>query len=335
MRRRASRRKPLITVRAVTLVVLGFVLAGIGGAGAYFLPAAVAAAEFTDTSAVTRAAAGALPAAAATTAPAPAGQPADLQPFTVLLLGSDNDQKFTGLPLTQSMILVRVDPVARKVTMLSIPRDLWVPIAGGDPAKIDLAYSLGGARTAIATVERNFDIQIDDYVWIGLEGLIQLVDYVGGVDVVTSNPVMDDFYPADINTNDPYGYDRVAVMPGPQHLGGAQALKYVRSRHGDLREDFGRSFRQQQVLLALRTKARNLNPADIPDVAKLLGGQLKTSMSLQRVRGLLPLASQLQTQDVKQIVLVGGYTSNQTIGDQDVLIPDWGSILPLVHQYFP
>ncbi len=333
MRRRASRREPLITPRAVALVALGFLLAGLAGGGAYFLPALAAAAQISDTGALNRGSSNPTPVA---TAGAPTAAPVatNLQPFTVLLLGSDDDQKFTGTPLTQSMILVRVDPGAKHVTMLSIPRDLWVPIANGGPARIDAAYSYGGARAAIATVENNFGIHVDDYVWIGLAGLIKVIDYVGGVDVVTSNPVLDDFYPADINTNDPYGYERVAILPGPQHLDGANALRYVRSRHGDLREDFGRSFRQQQVLLALRAKAKTLNPADIPDVATVFSGQLKTSLSLERVRQLLPIAGQIQTQDVKQIVLVGGYTTNATIDGQDVLIPEWGAILPLVHRYF-
>lgn len=316
----------MIGARGAVLTVLGFVLAGLGGAGAYFMPAVVAATQISDRSAVA-------------STPTPGGAPAqagNLQPFTVLLLGSDNDEKFTsGAYLTQSMILVRVDPAAKQVTMLSIPRDLWVPIPGAGSAKIDAAYAYGGARTAIATVERNFHVRVDDYVWIGLEGLIKLIDMVGGVDVVTSNPVLDDFYPADINSKDPYGYTRVAVLPGPQHLDGASALQYVRSRHSDLRQDFGRSVRQQQVLLALRAKAKYLNPADIPDIAGAFNGQLKTSMSIERVRALLPVAAQIQPQDVRQVVLIGPYTSGAVIGGQDVLLPNWGYILPLVHQYFP
>src|SRR4029077_9314280 len=97
-------------------------------------------------------------------------------------------------------------------------------------------------------------------------GLINLIDKLGGIDVVATNPVLDDFYPADVVGSNPYAFERVAVLPGPQHMNGLQALQYVRSRHGDLRSDFGRSQRQQQVLLALRAKAKLLGLADLPDI---------------------------------------------------------------------
>jgi anionic cell wall polymer biosynthesis LytR-Cps2A-Psr (LCP) family protein len=181
----------------------------------------------------------------------------------------------------------------------------------------------------------DFHVHVDDYVWIGLKGLIKVIDIVGGVDVVTSNPVLDDYYPSDIDVQNPYGYYRVAVLPGAQHLNGAHALEYVRSRHSDLRGDFGRSQRQQQVLLALRARAKALKPADLPDVASAFAGELTTSMSLTRIRDLLPLAGGLQADSVHQVVLFGDYTIPDVIDGQDILLPNWNKILPVVSQYFP
>src|SRR5205823_5946559 len=105
-------------------------LAGVGGLGAYFLPLFQTAASSSS----------------------PAG-PASLpnlntvstptQPFTVLLLGSDDDSKFPADRInTQSMILVRVDPASKQATLLSIPRDLWVPIPDQGVGKISTAYQL-------------------------------------------------------------------------------------------------------------------------------------------------------------------------------------------------
>jgi len=207
----------------------------------------------------------------------------------------------------------------------------------GGSAKIDAAYAYGGPRAAIATVQRNFHVRVDDYVWIGLKGLIRVIDLLGGVDVVTSNPVLDDYYPNDITSSDPFDYKRVAVLPGAQHLNGTQALEYVRSRHSDLHGDFGRSFRQQQVLMALRVKAQYLSPADLPDLASVLNNEVKTSMGLDRLRQLLPVASRITPGDIRQIVLVDGYgyTLHQQIGGQSALVPVWTRILPLVRQYFP
>ena len=258
------------------------------------------------------------------------------QPFTVLLLGSDNDAKFSSdHVLTQSMILARVDPTTGHVVMLSIPRDLFVPLAGGGTDKIDKAYSNGGASAAVTTVERDFGVHVDHYAWIGLLGLVKLIDKVGGIDVVTSNPVLDDFYPADISGSNPYAYERVAVLPGPQHLDGIHALEYVRSRHGDLRSDFGRSQRQQQVLLALRAKAKLLGIADLPDIADAMANDFSTDMSIPQVAGLLPIASNVTLSNVQQVILAPPYSSSAQVGAQDVLLPNWNLILPEVHKFFP
>ena len=267
--------------------------------------------------------------------PSANASPAAVGAFTVLLLGSDDDSKFQGGNLlTQSMILVRIVPSTKSVTMLSIPRDLWAPLASGGTGKMDWAYSYGGARGAIATVQADFGVHINDYIWIGLAGLIRVIDAIGGIDVVTSNPVLDDYYPQDINTDHPYGYSRVAVLPGPQHLNGAQALQYERSRHNDLQSDFGRSRRQQQVLLAIREKSHQLSPEDISPLAQALSGEVTTSISLTRVPTLVALASGFDNPDaIHQIVLASPYTHG---GAPDgSLWPNWGAILPLVHQYFP
>ncbi len=309
----------------VILLVLGFLVSGAAGAAAYFQPAVGAALSATGQGGDLHAPPG--DASAVVTRP-----PTDA--FTVLLLGSDDDAKFhADHLLTQSMILVRVVPQTRQVTLMSIPRDLYVPISTGGTAKIDTAF-YGGPGAAVATVERNLRVHVDHYVWIGLHGLVNLIDVLGGVDLITSNPVVDDFYPADLAGGNPYAYARVAVLPGAQHMNGLQAMEYVRSRHGDIREDFGRSERQQQVLLALRTRAHRLGVADLPSVASALSGELRTDMSLTQVADMLPLAGGLQLGNVRRVLLLPPYTRNATVGDQDVVEPDWGLIRPLVAQTF-
>jgi LCP family protein required for cell wall assembly len=299
------------------VLIACFLLAGLLGVGAYFLPVLRVAA----TSAVSS---GSIP----DPLPSPGG------PFTVLLLGSDDDAKFAADRFnTQSMILMRVDPGAKRATMLSIPRDLWVPIPGHGTGKISTAFQLGGSDLAIKTVESNFRVNIDDYVWIGLKGLVNLIDRLGGVDVVVTNPVMDDFYPADIDSSDPYAYYRVAVLPGAVHLDGLHALQYVRSRHGDLRGDFARSERQQQVLVAI--KDANVNAADLPFLASAFNGEIKTSIGLDRMRRLMAVTGQFGGQGIGRVLLVPPYTSETMIGGQDVVLPSWNLIRPLVHKTFP
>jgi len=211
-----------------------------------------------------------------------------------------------------------------------------VPIAGqrGD-GKISTAYQTGGVQATIDTVQQNFHVRIDDYIWIGLAGLIKVIDTLGGVNLVVTNPVMDDFYPADINTDSPYGYYRVALLPGPVHLDGVHALQYVRSRHGDLRGDFARSERQQELLIAMKAQSKHLNIADFPDIAAALNGEVKTSMSLGRVRSLFSIVDEFDNQHINRVILGPPFTSEGWAGDEAVVYPDWGQILPLVSQSFP
>src|SRR5579859_6854437 len=164
--RERRRYRPDLPLPRTSRIIAGFLLAGLIGLTAYFLP-------FLQSSATPVVSSGGAildPIAGPTT------------PFTVLLLGSDDDSKFAA------------DPSSTQVTMLSIPRDLWVPISGQQGVgKIDTAYQTGGVDAAIATVQQDFQVHIDDYVWIGLKGLIKLIDTMGGVNLVVTNPVMDDF----------------------------------------------------------------------------------------------------------------------------------------------
>jgi LCP family protein required for cell wall assembly len=325
-RARASRGR-LSPFRALTIVLLAIALSATAGGFAYFIPAAVTA--WNATAQVVQ-----VPSPSPTGllfSPSPSPSPQSEGAFTVLLLGSDDDSKFfSDHVLTQSMILVRVVPATKEVTMLSIPRDLYVQGYG----KIDGAYSYGGAGAAIAVVQQNFRVHVDDYIWVGLLGLIKVIDAIGGIDVVTTNPVLDDYYPSDVYGGSPYETQRIAVLAGPQHLDGLHAMEYVRSRHGDLQSDFGRSKRQQQVLVAIRQKAKLLAPGDIPALAAAIGGELKTSIGLDRVARLIPLAASFDNPDsIRQIVLVPPYTHGGGPGGS--ITPNWNLILPLVHQYFP
>jgi anionic cell wall polymer biosynthesis LytR-Cps2A-Psr (LCP) family protein len=111
-------------------------------------------------------------------------------------------------------------------------------------------------------------------------------------------------------------------------------MQYVRSRHSDLYSDFGRSKRQQQVLTAIRQKAKQLSPEDVPALATALAGEVKTSIGPDRIVQLLPLAASFDNPDsIQQIVLASPYTRGGAPGGS--LYPNWGLILPLVHQYFP
>ena len=268
----------------------------------------------------------------------PAATPPPLdskQRVNILLLGSDNDQKFAqDAVLSQTMIVVSIDPAKRQVTLLSLPRALWVAIPGHARAKIDLAYAEGGAPLARATVEKAFRIPIHYYAWIGLNGLVKVVDRLGGVDVDVLHPVLDDNYPNDFS-NSGYGTERVYLAAGPQHLDGRHTLQYVRSRHGDLLSDFGRSVRQQQVLLAMqqRTAGMDLVTA-LPSFARDLNGRVKTDLDLVRLTQLMLFMRGLRAGDVRQAFITPFVRDAVSPDGQQILTADWPAVNAYLRQLF-
>jgi LCP family protein required for cell wall assembly len=261
------------------------------------------------------------------------------QRVNFLLLGSDTDLKFApGTYLTQSMMVVTVDPVTHTIGMFSIPRDLWVRIPGYGYGKIQTAYEVGGIASTRATIEQNFGIPIDYYAWVGLQGFQKMIDTMGGVNMDLAHPVLDDAYPDDLNASDPYAYMRLFLPAGPQHLDGVQALQFVRSRHGDLIGDFGRSSRQQQLLLAL--KQRLTGPTlitHLPQLAADMQDSVRTDVPLTDLLQYASFARDLKHTDIHQIVLQPPtYSSNGTSSDgsQAIVIPNWPAIDQAVAQMF-
>jgi len=184
-------------------------------------------------------------------------------PFTMLLLGVEDQRNGADdNSRSDTLILAYVDPAAKRVSLLSIPRDLSVPQADGHgPAKFADIFAHGdaekyGGSGGIAlvqdTISQYFDITIDYFVRVNFQGLQKIVDAVGGVTVDNPYSVKDDAYP----TED-FQYTRVYFPPGIMHLNGEEALRYSRTRHGD--NDYGRNTRQQQIILAVREQAVKAN----------------------------------------------------------------------------
>ncbi|MHB8619166.1 MAG: LCP family protein, partial [Chloroflexota bacterium] len=319
---------------ASCLLLLILLLAGGTAAGlgylAYVQPVAAAVSDSTGQVVPRPAQRAAVP------APTPAGLSGHRR-VNVLLLGSDTDPKFNGVYDTQIMIVVSIDPASGRVAMLSIPRDLWVPIPGFGTGKIGTAYHDGGLSLARQTIEQNLGITTDYYAWIGLNGFIKVIDSLGGVTLDVMHPVIDNQYPDDVGSANPYAYRRLYIPAGPQHLDGTRALEYVRSRHGDLLGDFGRSARQQQLLEALKrqTGGRDL-VAKLPSIAADLNGYLKTDMTPLQLARFAAFADSIHTSQVKRLELTPPiYTSEGTSADgQSIVIPNWPAIHRLVRRTF-
>jgi len=195
---------------------------------------------------------------------------------SVVILGSDArpDELARGeVGRTDTLLLFVADRATPRVAMVSVPRDLWVAIPGHGQDRINAAYELGGGQTARQTVGNVVGQRVDHYTLIGLQGVRDVVDAAGGVDINVAQPIHDDAYPTD-----DYGYQTVDIPAGRQHMDGDTALKYARTRHQD--SDFGRIARQQQVLVAVRGAMLNpLNWPRVPGVLAAVSRSVKTDVS--------------------------------------------------------
>ncbi|MFJ5621500.1 LytR family transcriptional regulator [Peribacillus loiseleuriae] len=160
------------------------------------------------------------------------------EPFSVLLLGVDEREGDSGR--SDTIIALTVNPETNSVKMLSIPRDTRTDIIGKNKVdKINHAYAFGGVKMSMDTIENFLDIPLDYYVKINMEGFKDIVDAVGGVEV--NNDL--DFS---------YGGDHFPI--GNIQLDGAEALNFSRMRYEDPRGDFGRQYRQREIIQGIINK---------------------------------------------------------------------------------
>jgi LCP family protein required for cell wall assembly len=143
---------------------------------------------------------------------------------------------------TDSIMLVHLPAGGGEPTLVSLPRDSYVPIPGHGSNKINASYSIGGPKLLIDTIEQVSGLHVDGYVEIGFGGFASVVDSLGGVNMCLKKPMNDK--KAGIN-----------LKAGCQDLDGKNALGYVRARYSDPLGDFGRVQRQRQFLGALLAKA--------------------------------------------------------------------------------
>jgi polyisoprenyl-teichoic acid--peptidoglycan teichoic acid transferase len=259
--------------------------------------------------------------------------------INVLLLGIDRREDEQGPWRTDTMIVATLDPRTKTAGMLTIPRDLYVPIPapGAGENRINTAnfygdssrYPGGGPALAKKTVEYNFGIPINYYVLLDFDGFRKIIDTLGGVDLDVPTAIDDPEYP----TED-YGVMRLQIPAGHQHMDGDLALKYARTRHSD--SDFGRSKRQMQVIMAARDQALKMNAlARAPELLAQLRDTVETDMPPDQVLSLAPILAQVRADNIKlrSIDLNYAYEIRLNTG-ADVLWPDREKIGTLRDELF-
>lgn len=259
---------------------------------------------------------------------------------TILVMGIDRRPGEPFVSRTDSMILMSINPVKNTASMLSVPRDLYTDIPGYGRNRINTAFvygaqnggPAGGAELAMETVSYNLGVPIDHYVLVDFSAFVKAIDSIGGIDVNVPREIYDPTYP-DMG----YGYDPFYIAAGNQHLDGATALKYARTRHAD--SDFGRAMRQQQVLLAARSKIMNLGfdqmLQSFPQLYQHVSDGIRTDLALNELVTLAATAGSIPSENIQTGVLNTTYVSSYTTPQgAQVLILDNDKAADLINELF-
>lgn len=233
----------------------------------------------------------------------------------MLVMGVDARSPDATAPLSDTMILFTFDPVSNTAGMLSIPRDLWVKIPGGDYARINTAYSVGeslklpggGPALAAETVENFLGVPIHYYAQIDFFAFIDFIDHIGGVKVTVEQPIDLAFVESG---------EFASIDPGRYVFNGSYALAYVRNRDGG-NGDIDRAKRQQQVILAVRDRLiqydqlpKLLAEADV--LYKDLSRGIKTNLELSQAFSLARRILEMDRNNIQHFVIDFNYVNPGT-----------------------
>lgn len=207
-----------------------------------------------------------------------------LKPISLLLLGVDERPESGDPGRSDAILYVTLNPQERSMYILSIQRDIRVPLKGvgkrsGTLDKINHAYAYGGPTGSVETVENFLGLPVDYYIAINFQGFADLVDLIGGITV--DNPV---------EWTDP-GYYKPGYVyrKGPIQLeNGEMALGYIRMRYWDPEGDIGRNARERQVLQAILQKAsRPEMILKLDEFLNVAGKNMKTNLTYEEMQRLI------------------------------------------------
>ncbi len=244
----------------------------------------------------------------------------------ILLMGLDfRDWEAGDIPRTDTMILLTFDPLSNTAGMLSIPRDLWVPIPGFEYNKINTAYYLaevynlpgGGPGLAVKTVEEFLGVPIHYYAQIDFQAFVDFIDHIHGIKITFDEPML----------LDPRGPNNsITVEPGIYTLPGELALAYVRARSTE-GADFDRAQRQQKFIMAFRDRILEFDmmPTLVANAGKIyndVAGGIHTNMIINEVIKLAWSVLAIDRRDIKSMVIGAQYiTMAESADGLDILRP--------------
>jgi len=266
----------------------------------------------------------------------------------ILLLGKGGPGH-DGPDLTDTILIASIDPIAKEVALLSLPRDLWVKSPAGGQSKINAVYAnskygvlngytlkqqtdavkaqaeKAGIKAIEDTVTSVLGIPIHYYGMVDFTGFAQAVNAVGGIDINVKTEVYDTFIQAD-NNNNP-----LIAAVGQDHFDGKHALLYAQSRHGSLRGDFDRTERQREVIVALKDKVLSLgtfaNPLKVNQLIDAIGDHVSTDFTTNELKRVYDIVKDVPSAKIASIGLAdppNNFVTTDNISNQSVVVPRAG-----------
>ncbi len=233
--------------------------------------------------------------------------------LNLLVLGYQDDEA-----TTDTVIMVHLDVDRRTATLVSIPRDSWVPIPGHGDDKINAAYAYGGAKMSKRVVSAVFGgVPIDAVVALQPDGAAQIVDAMGGLNVNVDE---------NMDYDDNYGELHIHLKKGEQYLTGSQVVGYIRFRH-DAASDFGRMKRQQQVLkLMMNQLSQPQNWSKLPRILHVARKNMQSTLSDRQLAALLEVYRDVPDDNIRSFTLP---SKAGWVGDASVVFVDerWAKLI--------
>lgn len=236
------------------------------------------------------------------------------QPIDIVVMGLDSRGNEGRATRTDTIMVVGVNPSRLNVSLLSIPRDIFINVPNYGLQRINTINVLAeldqagtGPDLLTESITNNFGIEVDNYIRLDFQAFIALVDSVGGININVPNTVVDNAFPTD-----DYGTTSVRFEQGWQHMDGTTALIYARTRHQD--DDYFRAARQQQVISALSTKL--LNPLNWTSAWFAVQSNMETNLSLIEMAFVAPP------------ILLSAGDLNQLVVNREYILPGDGYVIP-------
>lgn len=267
----------------------------------------------------------------------------------IALFGVDSrDKELDKNTRTDVIMIASINQDTKEVKLVSVYRDTWLNMSTDKYGKANAAYAKGGAKQAISMLNMNFDMDITDFVTVGFDAVIHVVDAVGGVEINVTEAEIKDLNNYQIsmvgkqtglnakgepNFEATAGVDYTPVTkPGLQTLNGLQATAYSRIRY--VGGDGARTERQRTVLTQMAKKAMKLNPGTIDEITNAVFSEIATSLSMQEILSLLADIASYDIGEMSGFPFADHVKMNGRVGSQSVVVPiDLTKNVTLLHEF--